>query len=156
MTACIGCSYCCKSSVCEAGQRAYFIPAKAKCPGLRWDRDKNRYFCSLCEIKGEIGFNYRKEISIGKGCLFPHNQQRDNIEAPIKDIKIEPKLPKELQVFLHHLGKNFVNPDAIWLAANSTERDLNIKGFQKACLLAFSQQVSRQAEEMMGKVEVEA
>ena len=87
---CVGCGFCCITAKCSAGQRLY--PSAKTCPALLWSDEKNRYYCDLMSLPGNIGFEYRKELYAGEGCCAGLNSWRN-------DIKNRTKINPEIEIF---------------------------------------------------------
>lgn len=71
---CVGCGYCCIQTNCGA-----YPGSISECPALIWDQDKQRHFCKLCLLPGKEGEDYKRNLSIGKGCCSNLNTWRNNI-----------------------------------------------------------------------------
>jgi len=114
---CVGCGFCCLKARCIASLRLHH--SAKECPELRWDEEKNRYFCKLAEIKGPLGDNYKKELYIGAGCCMSLNTWRTDVKR--RDRKeANPStynpISREFQIFLKSLASEpFLSGDTISL-----------------------------------------
>lgn len=146
---CVGCGFCCKKAQCLVSIRIYG-PIDLKggiCPALIWDEEKKRYWCKACMIAGELGAKYKAELYIGEGCCCNLNSDRQNIPPPKKPIKT---YPKELQVFIKNLGREWINSDVLWLAVSATARELNDPNFEIQALYWLKEQRSGMVQSFMG------
>jgi hypothetical protein len=123
---CIGCGFCCQTP-CGAGARLY--PGAKPCPALKWNGE--RHVCDLMTLPGSLGPEYRKELYAGEGCCSNLNswrkeplQDRTKKEEPIMET-----LPETFQIFLHCLGREFISPDALFMANLSMIGELQKKGY---------------------------
>jgi len=119
---CVGCGYCCMKTPCDAARRLY--PHAKKCPQLEWVED--RYKCGLMMISGPLGADYRKELHAGAGCCSSLNSWRKDVRKRIPDLEhtnFNP-LPEIMQVFIQHLGRQFISGDVIHLALAGLQADL--------------------------------
>lgn len=80
---CVGCGFCCIKAPCVAASRLY--PAAEICPQLLWDDEKNRYFCGLMSLPGNLGLEYRKELYAGAGCCMNLNDWRQDVKKRTPD-----------------------------------------------------------------------
>ena len=144
---CIGCGFCCKKAPCAAALRIYGNGV-TECPALIWDG--KRYWCDLCQQPSGLGERYKEELAIGGGCCATLNSDRQNIPSPKPKIKT---YSKEVQILLKHLGGYFINPDALWLAIDSTSKELNDPCFRKQALYWLKEQRNQHQTEFMGELE---
>jgi hypothetical protein len=109
---CIGCGYCCSVATCGLGLKAYGVHTTL-CPGLVWDKESNRHWCKLAQMKGQLGVDYRSELYIGSGCsstLF--NEWREDIrDRTVKEVVKEVRLDKYFALFVHALSKQWMGGD---------------------------------------------
>ena len=152
---CVGCGKCCKTAPCAAAVRVYGNGIR-DCPALRYDESDKRYFCSLCEIGGEVGRSFRQELSVGSGCCMPlFNTDRDNIPEPPKE-RTKPFIDKQLRAFFHAMGRQpfGMSGDAVWLLVHSAAHELGEgKEWIKACFSAIKEERSHMSNEFMGEIE---
>ena len=143
---CVGCGFCCRKAPCAVATRIYGSGITS-CPALEWDG--NRYWCRLCKLPGNLGREYRKELAAGEGCCCGMNTDRASIPPPQEAPKMR-SLPRELKVFLRHLGREFISKEAIWLALNAAEHELEDEGFRDHCLAAMMEERPAHVDDFMG------
>ena len=127
---CIGCGFCCIKAKCAAGQRLY--RSSDICNALIWSKEKNRYYCDLMQLPGNLGFTYKKELFAGEGCCSSLNSWRQNVIK--RDIKKEEKtynLDPLFQVFLRSMGREMISGDALFLMISGFESELEKKMIPK-------------------------
>jgi hypothetical protein len=144
---CVGCGFCCKKAQCLLSVKIY---GKADvCPALVWDEGKNRYWCKVCQIAGELGAKYKADLYIGEGCCCGLNTDRKNIPPPDNYVKIK-TYSKEVQLILKHLALQFVSDDLLWLVINGVAEELKDPDFKKWALYFVKEQRSSRIESFMG------
>jgi hypothetical protein len=143
--ACVGCGYCCRKAPCVAAARVYGNGLKS-CPALSWDG--SRYWCKLCQVKGKVGADYGRELSVGEGCCCGVNSDRQHIPPPAADVV--PQVPQELVAVLRALGGEFMSSDALYLAMRRAEGILKRPGFAAYCLTIITENRAKSTGEFMG------
>ena len=117
---CLGCGFCCLQAPCSASQRLW--KGASVCPGLRWDEESSTHRCSLMEIPGKVGDNYRKELYAGEGCCSSLNTWRlDKVINRIHQDPVYEPIDKPFQLFLASLGSEMLGADKIILTLSSFE-----------------------------------
>lgn len=143
---CIGCGFCCTKTLCEAARRVYST-IHTPCPGLIWNGE--RHECKLMTLPGELGSIYRKELYAGEGCCMGLNSWR---KEPLEDrtkysndpaTKYINPLPKEMQLFLTSLGKQFISKDCITLSIMDFNRQLKNEGYSEVQIKAMTDSILR-------------
>lgn len=141
---CIGCGYCCSVRLCDAGQRAYNA-YKPPCPGLIWDEEKNRHWCKLALLPGDLGLRYREELAIGTACsstLF--NDWRESIQdktgATEKKHKIV-EMDRYFKLFIHAMSKQMMSGDLKSLIIMTWARSLKEEGIPEEIIEALVKEV---------------
>lgn len=157
MKNCVGCGYCCIKAPCEACRRIY--PGATECPALYWNEEKKMYRCKLMELPGDVGRGFREEIYANTGCSSTlGNEWRNDVRPRFKQTTFVNPLPRIFQIFINCLGKNFVSPDAIFLATLDMKTTLVKDGYDKqeveaictSIINGFKNNRSKQQEEFMG------
>ena len=152
--ACVGCGYCCRQAPCGAAVRVYGSKGEGACPGLKWDVEKKRYWCALCQAPHRLGESYREELSVGAGCCSPlFNEDRKNIPPPQKNEMEEMTytLPKEVQVLVSALAQEWVTSDLLFLTFKRATHMLGGDDrFFVACMQIAQQQRASHIERFMG------
>jgi len=129
---CTGCGFCCYKAKCGAAVRLY--PSAEICPALEWSLSRERYICSLMDLPGNLGQEYRKELYAGEGCCMNLNSWRHKVQER-EEIKIQRSkmvIPKIFQMFLASLGKEWISKDALYLSIMRFQQDLINDGCDEA------------------------
>lgn len=109
---CVGCGFCCIKAPCGAARRLY--PGAEICPQLIWSDEKNRYFCGLMSLPGNLGLEYRKELYAGEGCCMNLNSWRKDVKkrTPDRQGTLYNPLSPVFQAFLKaYSSEAFINGD---------------------------------------------
>lgn len=128
---CVGCGYCCLKAKCDAGMRLY--KSADVCNALIWSEEKNRYYCNLMTLPGNLGFEYKKELYAGDGCCCGLNSWRNEVikrevKKPEKPVNLDPFF----QIFLKSLGRQWLSGDIIALTIFQFQDELSKRDLKES------------------------